>query len=83
MYYSDIIAMFAEIINLKIKNMLIYNTIYETGQKTKEIVLVIELTKHGTESIPEALRFFLVRLIFFDHLAGFFLISVQRCPHFV
>lgn len=61
----------------------VYNIIYETGQKTKEIVLVIELTKHGTESIPEALRFFLVRLIFFDHLAGFFLISVQRCPHFV
>jgi len=36
MYYSEIIAMFAEIINLKIKNMLIYNTTFQVDDEVHD-----------------------------------------------
>ena len=63
MYYSEIIAMFAEIINLKIKNMLIYNTTFQVDDEVHDNFLIWikesyipEVEKHGALRAPRICR---------------------------
>lgn len=54
MYYFEIIVMFVEIINLKIKNMLIYNIIFQVDDEVYDNFLIwikesyiFEVEKYG------------------------------------